>query len=398
MTDREIIRHNWRICLVFAALSKVFFGGSVMTTYYLEMGLSQAQIYILQTVLAVVSLSVDILFGSLADRIGTGRVMLIGSIIWIAQSIGFAFAVTFPQFVLGLVGTGLYLAALSNTYNSVMMLSIKKVGNKKVEQRLYRHFLAACTRWGQGGYIFGIVAGGLMVHVGDIATPYAFQVLSGVACLLCAIRIIEPHGVQEHASRSMIKGVLRLMLIERRDIRYLVMLNTGFQVFGLLVGWILQPRMKQAGIPVWAYAGVYVLWSVLIMVFAGGAKHADVAKTKRLWLCVVIVPPIGAVVGGLNHGMVGFLALMIGMVLIAAYANQLYNSFLNEALPDDGVRRNTELAVGSTIPALVFACIAPFFGDLVDRTSLNTALVVVGCAGFVWCTMFYGLLRREVSE
>lgn len=90
----------------------------------------------------------------------------------------------------------------------------------------------------------------------------------------------------------------------------------------------------------------------------------------------------------------GFMALMFGLAILSMYSDHLFKTYLFEALPAEGVDRNTELAVGSTSATLLYAVIAPFFGMLVDRTSLGKAFCVVAAVSAVLCSASYVLFSR----
>jgi MFS family permease len=397
---KETVRRNSRTCFVLNMLTSVFFGTSVMTSYYLDVGLSQTQVFILQTVLSVVSFTFDIQFGHLADRIGQRKVMIIGATLKVVQSIYFPFCETFAQFMLALVGTGLYVAALENTTNGVMTLSLKQLKKEAVGKRVYSRYLVKTTQFSNIAYACGILAGGLMVWLGGLAIPYYAQPVVSVVFLVFACRLVDPQvpGQAEHASRQLVVKVLRMMLVDRADIRWMIAVHTSFRLFMMLLFWILQPRMQMAGMPVWSYSLVYALWSLIVSMAAGMSRNARATTARWLWLAMVVLPSLGAALAGLTTGVFGFVALMIGLTVISVFERRLFDSFMYEALPDDGLTHNTELAVGSTIPTVVFALLAPFFGMVVDNVSLSAAFLGVAFGGLVLNSTCVALFLRAASR
>lgn len=400
MNAKETVRRNARTCFVLNMLTSVFFGTSVMTAYYLDIGLNQTQVFVLQTVLAVVSFTFDIQFGHLADRIGLRKVMIIGAIVKVAQSIYFPFCETFGQFILALVGTGLYHSALENTTNGVMTLSLKQLKNEAVGKRVYDRYLITSTQFNNIAYAGGMLAGGLMVWLGGLAVPYYAQPIISVSFLIFTCRLVDPQvsSRAEHASRQLVIKVLRMMLVDRADIRWMIAVRTGFRLFMMLLFWILQPRMHMAGMPVWSYSFVYALWSIVVSMTAGVARNAQATTARWLWLALVGIPPLGAALAGLTTGLFGFIALMIGLTVISVFEKRLFDSFMYEALPDDGLTLNTELAVGSTIPTMVFALVAPFFGVMVDSVSLSAAFLAAAIGGLVLNGTCVALFLRAASR
>ena len=393
---QKIVARNRRVCLRFRFFQSIFLGGSLMTTYYLDLGLNQTQIFVLQTVLGVVNVTADIPFGYLADRVGIRRVLIIGSMLLVAQSTYFLLCTTFWQFMLALVGTGLYFAALNNTTNAAMALTYKM--SPDYSQADYRRYLKEATRVGNLGYIVGMLGGGLLAAVGELAWPFHVQPLISVACLICAFGLVNPVLKPKHAGRDLIVKAIRTMLIDRRDIRYMITMQSGFFLYTHLILWILQPRMQQAGIPVYAYSIVYVLWALAVMGLAGFAQDRSTAETHGLWILLIASLAGGGLAAGLITGLGGFIALMVGMSLISGFAWRLFDGFMDEVLPPEGLTRNTELAVGSTIPMLLFSVVAPFYGMLVDATSLGTALITVSVVCFALTAGSYTLFRKEVKK
>lgn len=401
MAARDVVRRNVRTCYALNALTAVFFGTSVSSAYYVDVGLSQTQIFTLQTVLWIVSITFDVPFGHLADRIGLRKVMIIGALIKAAQSVCFPFCEAFGQFVLVLIGTGLHLSALENTTNGVMTLSLKQLKNESVGQRVYNRYLVKSTQLSNATYAAGVLAGGLMVWLGGLAVPYYVQPVISVIFLVFVCRLVDPQVPvrSEHVSRQLVVKVLRMMLVDRPDIRWMIAVHAGFRLFMLLLFWVLQPRMQLAGMPLWTYGLVYALWSIVVSATASVARRARAITASWLWLAMVICPPLGAALAGLTTGLFGFVALMIGLTVISVFEIKLFDSFMYEALPDDGLMRNTELAVGSTITGIVFALVAPFFGMLVDGASLETAFLVVAAVGLVLngtsVALFYNAVHRR---
>ena len=151
-TSRGLFGETKIASIAFRSLMASFLGTSFMTTYYLERGLSQAQVFILQTVLSAVSVATGALFGYMADRIGQRTVMIAGSLVMTAQSIGFVLCEEFWQFVIALIGTGLYLAMLSGTSNAMMTISVKLLNSDAEARMAYQRYLAQGRRYENMAY------------------------------------------------------------------------------------------------------------------------------------------------------------------------------------------------------------------------------------------------------
>lgn len=400
MSAMETVRHNWRICLRFELMRFVFFGTSVMTTYYISVvGLTTTEVFWLQTTLSIIVVVGDMPFGYLTDRIGQRKMMIAGSLAWFAQSLAFPFCRTFPTLVLALAGTGLYIAMLSNTAVSTITLSLKALDSKKVEQRLLQRYLAQRVRWTNVGYVTSILMGGGFVWAGGLRLPYFVQPITGLICLAFAWRIVNPNvtALGDHGDRGMLVRALKMMLITRRDIRYVLILSTCCFVFSMLIYWVLQPKMEQVGIPTSMFSIVYVLWASVSIVFADSVKYDELTKTRPLWLVLIVLPPLGALWAGVSTGLASFVVLMCGMTAISLFSQRLVQEYLNMALPDSGQMRNTELAIASTVPALVFAAVSPLFGRLAE-SSMDRAFVTLAITYVVLMSVGFVLFWRTAKK
>lgn len=398
MTAKGLIRRNSRACLMFGMFLSMFFGTSYMTTYYLERGLSQAQIFILQTTLSLVVVLMDVPFGYLADKIGVRKVMIIGGSIMVVQSIGFSYCQYFWQFVLALVGTGLYVAAVSNTANSLMMQSLRQLKDEEEERRQYQLYQKAARRYSNIGYAFASLSAGLIVAVGGIQMPYILQPVVWLCVLVTALFTVDPPSKPGHISSDLIAKVLRMMLVDRRDVRYLVMFYAGIRLTMLLCFWVIQPRMAIAGIPQWLYGITYAVWAILASALSGVGKDVRIHKEPIPRMLLLYGPVFGVMVGGLTTGVWGFVVFMLGLLAITIYGDQALNTYLFEELSGDTMTQNTELAVASSAASLVFAFLAPFFGMLVDGVSLGSAFVVVAVVSLLFNGVSLWLFMRAVRS
>lgn len=398
MTAEEIIRHNRWHCIVFDTLRAAFLGNAVVATWYLAVGLTQAQIFLLQTILCVVSIASDMPFGYLADRIGIRKVMIIGSVIMVAQSMYFTICRSFWQFAIALVGTGLYLAALQNTANALMTRSLKQLEDRGEAEAQYEHYLIKSGRYSNLAYACGSLVGGAIATVGGLAMPYYLQPVVWLLALVVTCRLIEPPVRErtQHADFEMLIKALRMMLVDSKSIRYMIVMYSVFRLHAMLCFWLLQPRMAQGGVPQEVYGLVYFVWGLLVAGSSGMLPNVKAETSTWLWVRVIITCSLGAYLAAATTNVLGFLALMVGLTLISSLVERLFNEYMHRALPDDGVMRNTELSIASTIPTLVYAIAAPFFGGLVEATSLATSFMTVAVVCGLITSVSFVLFRRSV--
>lgn len=180
----------------------------------------------------------------------------------LVQQICFPLSIQFWQFCIALVGTGLYLAALANTANVMMTPSLK--ATQHAGTRLYQRYLATSRRYANVAYAISSLMGGTIVWLGGISLPYRLQPIVAVCMLIvaCFTKSPKAQAGAKHAGLQTIRKVLRMMFVDRRDIRYLLMLYAVQRLHMMLCFWLIQPRMALAGIPRWMYGVVYAVWGL----------------------------------------------------------------------------------------------------------------------------------------
>ena len=215
--------------------------------------------------------------------------------------------------------------------------------------------------------------------------PYYLQPIVSAASIVAACAIVQPH--RESKKRSMcgrpIIEALRRMLVSRRDIRYLLMFYSVQQAHLLLCVWVLQSRMALAGVPTWMYSLAYAGWASITSASTKVAQEASYKTSIVARKLIIVVPAVGTFVSGVVTGVLGLVALMVGLLVTTIYSEHMFEAYLFEKLPKDDLTRNTELSIGAAAWQLVFAVFAPFFGMLVDSASLEIALIVLSCTSFV---------------
>lgn len=368
-----------------------------MTTYYLDRGLDQAQIFMLQATLNLVIVVMEVPFGFLADKIGVRKVMIIGASIMLGESIFFNYCQHFWQFMLALVATGLYVSALSNIANSMMMVSLRQLSDAGDRQARYQKYLDASRRYGNVGYALAALTSCALVTIGGLQVPYQLQPFISVCALIAALRTVDPNVKPGHISLGSIVKVMRMMLVERRDIRYLLMFYAGIRLTMLLCFWIIQPRMTIAGVPQWCFGIVYATWALSAATLSSLGRDVRIQEAVIPRTLLLFGPVIGVMIGGLTTGILGFAAFMLGLMSITIYADQALNTFMFEEMPGDTMTQSTELAVASSVASLLFTAVAPFFGALSDAVSLGAAFIVVAVVSLLFNGLSLLLFMRTVK-
>lgn len=379
--DEKIERRNTRVCIALEFVRQMFLGSSVMNTYYTDAhGLTQAQVFWLQTTLNVVLVFSDIPFGYLADKFGIRRIIFTGNLLQLAQAIGFTFCTTFWQFQIALVGTGLYISAQSNSSSSLVMASVAYIEDPGERTARYEAYEAAAARMRALGICAGAIGGGLAVYFGGIGMPYLVQPFVWFVGLLLSLRLLKPtRKIQVHTTWQSLRFTVELMLRDRPAVRYAILLYAIVSCCTFVSYWIYQPRLKVAGVDSKYFGIIYLCQYVLVVVAMSWSNKLRGKKKQRdehIWQWAIFaIAGLGLCVG-LTTGLAFALAYMLVAVFAINLLGVLIRGFLHDTLPDRGLR-TTELSVVTSLNSVLYAVVGPIIGVLTDRFSVGAAYMMI---------------------
>lgn len=379
--DEKIERRNTRVCIALEFMRQTFLGTSVMNTYYTDVhGLTQTQVFWLQTTLCIVLVFSDMPFGYLADKFGIRRVIFTGNLLQLVQGIGFTFCTTFWQFQLALIGTGLYISALSNSSSSLVMASVAYIEDSEERIARYEAYEAAAVRARSLGICVGALGGSLAVYFGDISMPYLVQPFVWLISLILGLWLLKPtRQIQVHTSWQSLRHTVELMLRDRPAVRYAVLLYAVMSCCTFVAYWIYQPRLKVAGVDPKYFGMIYLGQYVVVafaMLWSGKLRGKKKQRDEHIWRWTIF-----AISGlGLCVGLTTSLVLAVAYMLVTVYSinllGVLIRGFLHETLPDRGLR-TTELSVVTSLNSLLYAVFGPIVGVLTDSFSVGAAYMMI---------------------
>lgn len=396
MNVLRVVRRNWRICMALEAIGGMFFGNSVSTTYYIkQFGFSLTQIFVIQTIISLATICSDVPFGYLADKVGVRRVTILGYIIGALQVAAFPLCRTYGEFQVLAIATGLQLGAISNITRATMTLSLDTgMQNKEAQRRLYQKFCAQSKVYSSYTYAAAVIAGGVMVYAGGILAPFIAQPVLNLAMVVLSFCLVQPKQPTKLRKRPPIK-LFRMMLVDRRDIRYLILLFMVVNTLLPLGFRLIQPKLIADQIPFALFQVFYLAWGFATALWAKQTTWL----TRRfnhinIWAIVFVAASSGAMLAGLTNSAWGVVCLITGLTTITAFSGTLSSIFLQKALPGDRSTHNAELAVVSTTSTLSVVVIGPAFGAVVDATSINAGLIGISVVGLsTGCCILWAFKR-----
>lgn len=383
-----------RRCITLEVLLAMFFGTSIMQTYYESLGLGQDQVNNLQSIQAIMMVAIDLPGGYLADRFGVRRMIIAGVSILSMNAVYFAACRTYTEFCVSLVLSGVAWALLSGTTSSLMTATLSQDTYNRYDWWVVQ---ARCA-----GQIVAIVIGYFMVKYGSMALPYWLQPVTYVGCVVAAVRLERRFVKASHLPLAVITRTAKEMLVRRGVVRSAVLFFASMSAGMMLAFWLLQPRLRESGVSVVNLGLVYLLKNISTSIFGAvvGAWSHRGKSHKRLIasLGILLLTTAGMSIAGSMPFVIGGYLLIFGHSLCIGLYSQVQRILFREVLPEDPVKRTTELSVYSSFASLYFAALSYGFGKLAVITSVRMTLAGIAVATLVVGIPTFIILWRSLAK
>lgn len=316
----------------------------------------------------------------MADRWGVRRILIISGFVEIVQVIVFISSQTFWQFQIALVLSGVVVALQSGSINALMTLTLRdELGSEAKDERdkwfrrFQRHQLVTnglCTAMAS-------IVGGLVATEFGLFVPFVCRLGFVIWLPIIAWQFKDPvTRVGPPPALDAMRKSARMLLIDRPDVRWVIVLDVLLYAVLLCGFWLFQPRLIEVGVPLALFGVVMAVRQALPSAFRVIVKKAQALPATKAWTIPFSALTIGIAFAGLPIGMLGVIIAVLGMSVGTACRAALTNSYLHESLEDDS-RRTTELSVVNALELLVFAATIPLWGWLKDLTSAQTAYLLL---------------------
>lgn len=367
LTWGDNVQRTLFLCRIIEFCWAVYFGAAVITVVYQHMGLSLAQIILLPVGMNLVNALVEIPLGHLADRFGIKRALIAGGVLQIVQACLLAFwARSFWPCIVVVTLNAISWSVINGTTSAL-------VGNDRAFQT-YR------TRAQLAGRVFGSVLGGLLAAYVTTFAPIQIQPVTFVFSLLAACLLPSSTNGRLRSKRTAgrIRAVLHTLFVRRADVRWLLLLDAVLYATMLAAGWLAQPDMQAAHVPLAWFTAIFLLQPLLSYVLTFLRVTNDTRRGAVLQGMVVISTACIATAAVPHTNFVGAAVIYLAIAFHGAYANQLIAGTINE-IPEVQHQLTTAHSVNSALRALLFVP-AFLLGKLADGLTTDVALLCLALA------------------
>ena len=366
---------NPRLLVALAALQFTLFPIPIVTLFWKDqIGLSLADIFVLQAVFGLSVVLIELPSGYVADRVGYRRSLLVGAALWCAGWLIYTAATSFAGVMVAEVVLGGGSAFISGADRALLWVSLEAEGRQSQYTR-WDGRVRAAAQVGEAG---SAAIGGWLYSLAP-RLPFWLQVPVSLlaAGIMGALREVprrdSPSAHRSHLARAL--HVVRFTLWQHRRLQAAMALSVALGLSTFVVVWLIQPAAQARGVhPAWfgpLWAGAHA-WLALVSLASARVVGALGLRPTLLGCCLLV--PLGYVGLAASTSAWG-LAFYLCFMTIRGLQAPILTRIMQEHAP--GEDRASVLSLAALLFRLAFVVVGPPVGLLVDRAGMTAALAVL---------------------
>jgi MFS family permease len=380
---RDLVRIYYGFQIFFSLLLWI----PIFYEYQKRIGLTDAQIFTIQSIYYTVFCLLEIPTGLLADALGYRFSMRLGALVLVAANLLPIFFFTYTAFLVHFLLIALSRSLISGASSAYLYDCLKAQGGSSAE---YKAIEGNSRSYGLIGKVLIWPLIGFLMEW-KLTLPYTLTAIGSVIAVICAY-LLPPDQKPEGDEKKQKTGFLRelgelLWVLPRMPIIPLLMLQGlgAFILPRILQTNLFQPILSSKGVPVSSYG----VWLAAASVFeaVGSGYPAMKATLKRVseWSAVSLLSLILALTLALIplSGKVGTLACLMAFSLAAGMIFPVQKQLMNDAISlsaEASRYRATVLSMESIFDRAVCAWVVGGIGIYMSRGEMNEFLYL--SAGF----------------
>lgn len=380
------IKRNIYLSYAIAFLQGMVFYAPIASLYRQARGLTLGQIALIESISFVISLTMELPWGVVADRIGYKKTMIAGCGIFALSKLVFWRADSFGDFFWERFLLSAAIAALSGVDESILYLSCTDQDSQKIFGRY--------SAFGTAGLLFSAGTFSLFMADNYALSAAATLISYGLAAVLALfVREVRPPERERREPVRQFLLLLRDTLRQRRFLLLIVCWGLYGQVLSSVCTWLNQNQYLRCGMDSTAMGLVYILVSVVSMASVFSQRFTDRLGRLCSVLGVLVLGAAACLTLVLTRSAalsaVCILSLEGSYALIGPLMSQVWNRQVKSA------DRATQLSIYAVLDEAVSAggsLAIGYTADLsLDGAFVLCAAVCLVCAGAaaLWCRRYF---------
>jgi len=357
----------------FSFLQMALFPMAIITLFWKDrIGLSLAQILLLQSILSVVMVVMEYPTGYVSDRIGYRVALTIASLLGMAGWGVYTIAGTFREVLAAEILLGISLAFISGSDSALLYETLMADD----AEHLYARHQGKMSGFAQAGESFGAVFAGVMYAKAPLL-PFVLQVGVWFCALLLTRSLVEP--AREIATPASHLGeavrTARYAFLENAHLRSTILLNTVLGIASFYPVWLIQPYMQHGGVPVGWFGPIWAGANLTVALCALASHRAGNLLGDRRMVLLFLVLIGGGYFGlGTVGGIWGFLFYYLLTAMRGLRGPMMLHHTQKES---PSANRAGILSLQSFCFRLLFACTGPLVGKLADAAGVQQTFLLL---------------------
>jgi predicted MFS family arabinose efflux permease len=383
---RAMKRNTW-LLTVHHALMMSLFPMAIITIFQRDyLGLSVADIMVLQAIFGIALAVFEFPSGYLADRIGYRTSLVLASVLSVGGWGIYSAAQGFWSIAAAEIALGLSLSLVSGTNSAMLYESLAEIGHEEQFGTWY----GRVRFFGQGAEGSAALVAGLL-FAAWVRLPFVLQVALWVVNVGVAWALVEPkvHRPRIEDPLRHIGSLFTLVVRRLPRLRALFFVGIALSLATFVPVWLIQLYASEAGVPI-AWLGA--IWAVANYVVAIGslasARTARQIGTNGTLLVCAALAGVGYFGLGATHALWGFAFYFAFSACRGLSAPVLAHE--EQLLIPSGDRASL-ISMRSLLFRLCFAVAGPLIGIAIDARGqhivlllLGAVFVVLSLAGCAW--------------
>ncbi len=362
----------------------------VVVPFYSSYGLSTSEFMWLKSIFSYALVALEVPSGYVADVWGRKRTVVFGCFLLTIGLFIYALAAGFWYFALAEVILAFGTAFVSGSDSALLYDSLAAQGKEKDYLRIEGRLGAS----GNFAEATAAILGGMLALL-SLNLPYFVQACIVAVSTIVAMTLVEPpiarrFSPDEHLANM--KRTIRLSLLEKGSLRWLILLTGLVGAITLLMAWSAQVYFEYVDLPLAAYG---VIWAALNLVVGIGSWYAHRISNSisqyRIILLLVAILSISYLGAGFSIGFLG-IAFVFLAYIGRGVATPVLKDLINKNTQPE--MRATVLSIRSLFIRSTFAPLAIFVGWMTDAYSVAQAFILVGAFFFLFSVVLASIMKR----
>lgn len=345
----------------------------ILVPFFQENDLTQTQIYLVQSIYAIVIVILEIPSGYFADHFGRKYSMLWGVVFSTLGCAIYSVSYSFTTILPGAITLGVAYSFISGADSALAYDSLLAI-SKQHEYRKFEAYSYSLTGISEA---IASILGGLLALI-SLRVPVYAQTVVYLVLIPLVILLKEPPRTTPKA-KNPFREILRISkyaLVDHREIRWLIFYSATLGTLTYTMVWLTQPYYQLLNIPLGWFG---VLWSIqlgFMAIFSSLAHYYEMRIGKRnAFVSFTVIGVVSYIIMGIYPSFIT-LVFILGFYFVRGVHTPIFQDYVNTLVSSE--IRATVLSVKNLAQKLQYAILGPIIGVVVDMYSMQTALVFSG--------------------